>query len=624
MTHAARGFSLAASLVLISSLAGVQSAKAQSTPSTAAHIYIQIQGPAGAVYGFNASSTGQLSAISGAPSKPAGQIVGSTPSKFFTLGDENLHSYSLTSNGAIGSQFGQVPVLDYAGGNCGSGASGGDGAALDHTGKFIYVMLQNGSNNCAAYQTYAITSAGYFDFTGDTEKTWTSEEAGNYTGFGLPSITGNESFAYSDYDYINAGAVITGFQRESSGTLELIQFHETDPTLNGDYYSANIPDASPAGNYVVLQLHPADGGSTQLGSYTVDSQGNITSTNTSANMPTTSFINPGTTFSPSGKLFVAYANGTKTNGKSGIEIYNFNGAAPLSLFKTVLTGTPIDQVAWDSSNHMYAISKSAGKLYVFTVTSTSMTQDATWSIGSPFKMIVVSTSSGTGGSATQYSDPLINQSGTATTVGGQVTIDTGGNTTVKVTSQEADTTYTLQFCPAFVGGNSAPACFNVTTVSTDSSGNGNSKVMFPKSGDWAGEFLVNNSGGTAVIASGLFPNVNNETYLSTLLPESKTNGGVITTSKTQDSLSSGSVSYSNNTLLFTVNGATPSTNYQIDETEGPAIYSSNTYAIGSFTTNDSGNGSESVDLATASSGDGDMFNIEGGSGAGFIGGFSIP
>jgi hypothetical protein len=31
-----------------------------------------------------------------------------------------------------------------------------------------------------------------------------------------------------------------------------------------------------------------------------------------------------------------------------------------------------------------------GELYVFTVTSTSVTEDASWSIGAPYKMVVVS------------------------------------------------------------------------------------------------------------------------------------------------------------------------------------------------------------------------------------------
>ena len=106
-------------------------------------------------------------------------------------------------------------------------------------------------------------------------------------------------------------------------------------------------------------------------------------------MPTSPFNAPASTFSPSGAFFVVYtANGE--NPQSGIEIYKFNGASPLTPYKAVLSGTSINQVAWDSSNHLYAISESENKLYVFTVTSTSVTEDSSWSIGSPFQMIVVS------------------------------------------------------------------------------------------------------------------------------------------------------------------------------------------------------------------------------------------
>jgi hypothetical protein len=50
----------------------------------------------------------------------------------------------------------------------------------------------------------------------------------------------------------------------------------------------------------------------------------------------------------------------------------------------------IDQVAWDKSNHLYAISTANNLLYVFTVTPTSATQVAMWRIGAPYKMLVVS------------------------------------------------------------------------------------------------------------------------------------------------------------------------------------------------------------------------------------------
>jgi hypothetical protein len=391
----------------VSTLPVVPEAQAQTT---SAHVYVQSQGPAGPVYGYNANSSGQLSAISGSPFKPGTAIVGGTSTEFFTQGKTLLHSWSLGSNGAIGSQQSQIPFLNYAGNNCGSGTSGYASSLLDHSGQYVYVLLQN-AGSCAAYQTFKVNSGGTFTFVGDTEV--------NVQGSGFvdpPSILGNESFAYAN-EWVGHYSNLVGFQRESSGTLQQTQFSETDPTLAGGNYFPAYPDASPAGNFVVLQLYPNDGGGDsgqpQLASYTMDASGNLTTTNTSSNMPTTGLSNAYSAFSTDGKMIAFYANAQDGVGGfgNGIEIYNFNGAAPLTLYQKLLTGTPIDEIAWDSSNHLYAISQSTNKLYVFTVTSTSVTQDASLTITSPFQLVVISqtaSSGGGGGSCAVPSSPGVN------------------------------------------------------------------------------------------------------------------------------------------------------------------------------------------------------------------------
>jgi hypothetical protein len=287
-------------------------------------------------------------------------------------------------NGAIGSALEQNPYTDYPGGNCGTGSTEDNTAVLDHTGKYVYILLQtsNAISGCAAVQSFNITSAGVFNSVGETVL-----NGGSVT---LPSILGNETFAYAEDS--NSGTI--GFTRESSGALEPLQFHETDPTLSGGSYLPVFPNASPTGNYAVLQLINTVQDTIQLGSYTVDLKGNLTTTNTSSNMPTTALAGASSTFSPSGNMYVLYAqNGNYNNGQQvpgGIEIYNFNGAAPLTLNTKLLTGTSINQVAWDKSNHVYAISWQSSMLYVYTVTPTSVTHDTAWSIGAPYKMVVVS------------------------------------------------------------------------------------------------------------------------------------------------------------------------------------------------------------------------------------------
>lgn len=631
MKYAVRGLGVAASLAFVSTIAPAPRANAQSN---AAYVYIQIDGSQGAVYGFTSSSSGKITAIPGAPWKPTGAIIGDNKSQFITLGEDNIHSYTVESNGAIGAQLEQNPYTDYSGGNCGTGSSANNNAVLDHSGKYVYILLQttNGATGCSSVQSFNINSAGAFDGVGYV----VMDDVYNVS---LPTILGAETFAYANADSENYVGPI-GFLRGSGDALYQFSVNAVGPTLSGGSYTLGLPDASPTANFVVFQLFPNDANPFQLGSYSVNSQGGLTTTNTSSNMPTSALLGASSTFSPSGNLYALYAtSGYNQEGQlvpGGIELYNFNGASPLTLNTKLLTGTSIDQVAWDSSNHMYAISKSANMLYVYTVTPTSVTQDTAWSIGGPAKMIVVSTSASSSNPTVQFSDPLIDQSGTVA-VGGQVTIDTTGNTTVELTGQAANSSYTAEFCPATANSGSAnpPACFNITKVSTNSSGSGSTTVKFPQSGDWAGEFFVNNSNGVAVVESGLFPNLANETYMSALLPATKTNGGAAqppsSGSTVQDTLNSGSVSYTNGNLLFTVNGAAASSTYAIAETEGGYLDSSSSYDIGSLATGSNGDGSTSINLANTGSDYGDMFQVARTAGptvnyaeAGFIGGFSIP
>jgi hypothetical protein len=407
MLHRDRNLGFAASLVLASTVALVPQTRAQ-TP-TAAYVYVQVGGAAGAVYGYSASSSGALTAISGSPFKPGTQIVGSNGSEFFTIGHTSLHSFAVGSNGAIGSQLSDIGITGYGGGSCAGTHDGDTSAVLDHTGKYIYVLLQNrevqSGDTCEAIESYIINSGGTFTYDGDTERTSLAPAL-----VGLPSILGNETFAYSNNLSFGNSNDLIALKRESSGTLENSQFDETDPPLSGGSYTAYNPDADSTGSYLVVQLVPADqGGAPQLGSYTVDSQGNISSTNTSSDMPTSALNEPNSTFSPSDNLLAVYADATETDEPGHIEIYNFNGAAPLTLNTTLLNGTPIDQVAWDSSNHLYAISKAQNMLYVFTATSTSATEDASYSIGSPFSMVVVSqTPTSGGGSCSAPTSPGVN------------------------------------------------------------------------------------------------------------------------------------------------------------------------------------------------------------------------
>jgi hypothetical protein len=87
--------------------------------------------------------------------------------------------------------------------------------------------------------------------------------------------------------------------------------------------------------------------------------------------------------SPSGKFLAA--------GGLGLQMFHFNGADPITPFTGLLTNDQIDQMVWDNDNNLYAISQSASKLSVFTVTATSVTQapGSSYAIANPMGIAIV-------------------------------------------------------------------------------------------------------------------------------------------------------------------------------------------------------------------------------------------
>jgi len=391
MLSAFRVSGLAGALAFCCTLAAVPPSSAQST---LAHVYVQSSGNSGPVYGYNILSNDTYTLISGSPFKPGTKIVGGTGSKFFTIGKTLLHSFAVGSNGALGSQLSQIGIYNYAGGSCGSTADPvGPQAVLDHTGRSIYVLLQgNGDHLCASFQTFNVNSDGSFTFNGDAQ---VNEDSGGYAS--VPSILGNETFAYAD-NFVPFNNRVIGFRRESSGTLQYNGI--VNPTFSGDAgYVPYRPTASPTENFVVLREVLNDTGYPQLGSFSVGSNGALTSTNTASNMPQTNLNVTQTAFSPDGVfLAVAGDNGMGQPG-SGLKLYKFNGASPITPISFTVMD-PIDQIAWDNSGHLYAMSTIENKLFIFVANSQGLVPLTYFSIPSPVNLVVVSSTASSCGEST--------------------------------------------------------------------------------------------------------------------------------------------------------------------------------------------------------------------------------
>jgi hypothetical protein len=368
----------------------IESSSDTKAAAPAAYVYVQThQG----VDVYDAASNGKLTLVKGSPFATSGQLGGINGSYLLSVGTADVHTYPIGTNGAVGKQASEVNTQDYSGAQCGN--TTGLPTFLDHTGKNFYLQLSGvfngGSVACVAWQSYKINSNGSFDFLGSMEYAgYQGHDAGGST---LPTVNSSDKFAYGIFSEF-AGYSDTAFAtltRASNGDLGVIgNFKETDPKTNPaladgpwGYYPFDV-QADPSEHLAVALVpinFPLEGqqqyGPPQLASYTINSAGSITSTNTWENMPTPAVTSIGAmSMSTSGKLLAV-------GGAQGLQLFHFNGASPLTTFsKLLLPGTEIDQLAWDNNNHLYALSYKSGELYVYTVTPTSYSEVS----GSPYKV----------------------------------------------------------------------------------------------------------------------------------------------------------------------------------------------------------------------------------------------
>ena len=356
------------------------------------HVYIQT--PQGVdVYTLN--SANKLSLVTGSPFKTVGLGAGTNGKYWISVGTTILHIYSINQKtGGIGAQVSQIDTSQYSGSECGTTGA----TTLDHTGQFFYVQHWNtpqpdsGLYLCNAFQTFKINSSGQMTYMGTSETT----DGTHMLPPWMFNITANGTMAFGEVDGGWGTYGIASYSRSlSTGDLVPINLgSEGDPVglTNGNYYFPINLTPDPA-NHLAVALaqtgtdgpYPTLYGPQQLAAYSTD-QG-LYSSNYATNIPVITVNASVMNMSPSGKI-VAIGGGTDPNGvllqfgfgTHGLQLFHFNGPNPPTLFKGVLTTTPIDYIHWDNYNHVYALSATTGKLYVYTATTTAITPVP----GSPF------------------------------------------------------------------------------------------------------------------------------------------------------------------------------------------------------------------------------------------------
>jgi hypothetical protein len=357
------------------------SAQTTSSPTEAsvpvAYIYVSsaVNSSTNQINGYSAAANGALIPIPGSPFADSVNYLALNGSWLFgvewgganNLG--NIFSYSIGSNGAL-SQKDTYTVPN------------GQAISIlpDHTGATLYADANSGDAN--DFLALSIDqSTGFLTEAGDL-----SLGPGDDGPF---VFIGNNEFAYTSFTYEFTGTIL-GAQRASDGALSLISnFSAPLPTAkSGEGYWPGRAAADPTNHLAIAVVPNASEkqvGPAQLATYTSESDGSLTTNSTWENMPS---VLVGTIndywMSPSGKFLAV-------GGSSGLQLFHFNGANPITKFTGLITKDAISQLFWDNSNHLYAISTNSGQVFVFTVTSKGVTQapGSPHAITSPSNLIVL-------------------------------------------------------------------------------------------------------------------------------------------------------------------------------------------------------------------------------------------
>jgi hypothetical protein len=369
--------------IAFAQLTSAQTDEAAPSSSPVAYVYVSSSPSSGKyeVNAYSASSAGKLTTVAGSPFSADVQYMAVNGKYLFGSNGTDIYSFSISSEGALA----QVASIDAEQFNNPPTSGGPINVVLDHTGTSLYggdFNAEGTGDN--AYEAFFIdNSTGGLTYLGMTP-------VGAAIGGPLAFISDNDyAYGSSCYEFYPS---IYGFKRNSGGTLSVLDINPSFPAAaNGDFYcpsySLNVaPDT--AGHVAIpLQAYNSDWqpvGSAQLAVYTANSSGNLTTASTSSNMPTTSVTSVNDVWpAPSGKLLAVAGTG-------GLQVFHFNGASPITKYTGLLTTDEIDQVFWDNDNHLYALSRSKGKLFVFTVTTTSYSQasGSPYTITSPQNLIV--------------------------------------------------------------------------------------------------------------------------------------------------------------------------------------------------------------------------------------------
>ena len=363
--------------VMRAPMAHGQEAAATSSSMPVAYVFVSSATAAGhpnVVHVYGISASGQIEHVTGSPFPADDNVLAVAGGKLYGINQSktNIDGYTIEATGALHA----IGSTDYASYNpSGCGAAGW--IFPDRTGADLYAMNFDGDCSNNTMQSFRMEASGDLTYLGSAQG-----GAGSFSGVYLPlSFIGDNKIGYEAVNDDCMYYTTWAFERTTNGDLDSIDTSAPMPPPPPGYniYIPMFSAAAPS-NYIAIAMDAAvppgcsQGVPVQIGSFTSDAQGNLSSTNTWEDMPDTAITSvQDMKISPAGNLLAV-------GGTGGLQVFHFNGAHPPTHYTGALTKDPVSQMFWDNANHLYALSPSTGKLRIYTITATSLSEAK----GSPY------------------------------------------------------------------------------------------------------------------------------------------------------------------------------------------------------------------------------------------------
>ena len=364
--------------------AGVAIAQVSATPastaSPAAYIYVA---DLNQVHVFSASSTGVLTHLQDVTTKVL--IAHLSVNKKFLFGIDLGSGISRFAIGADGklTPLGYTEATAYVPDYC--FASGL--LQIDESGSDLHTFMTDCQQNTFLVSFKILPTGDLLFINRTAADLWASSQLRFTQGNHFAFQTGCKVEVNQQDQITSATPHTAEWRRETTGAMTFLGTLGEVPENKSPAQYCPVNLANDPSNHLLFGYMTEFGAQApDLGVYSVDSEGNLSTTNNYKNMTWSETDTNEMSISPTGKL--AALGGTDGD---GYQFFHFNGANPPTKFTGVYdAGSRIWEFGWDKSDHVYVLSENSLIVWKLTPTSYKQISGSTYPLKAASSLIVLS------------------------------------------------------------------------------------------------------------------------------------------------------------------------------------------------------------------------------------------